>query len=161
MSRRRLNEGSCYEDVTPPLFKFLFILKPNFQRPVTLFSVLCQLVPLYCWRLHIVCPLRTLCKSTVFLYCFYFRFAPFLWLPITIKCKTAIQTDWIVLLVIWWKFSVRSFPQKVSSNTGGLSIYKYIKKRKKMQSEYFYEYLFKYMNISRVFIKQLLRLSEQ
>lgn len=31
----------------------------------------------------------TLCKSTVFLYCFYFSFAPFLWLPITIKYKTA------------------------------------------------------------------------
>lgn len=88
MSRRRFTEGSCYEDVAPPC---LFWSQTHVVPPPCCF--LCQLVSLYCWRLHNVCPPypthpTPFCKSTVLLYCFYFRFAPFLWLPITIKCKT-------------------------------------------------------------------------
>lgn len=58
--------------------------------------VVCQLCIFHCTvEGCIMFVYTTLCKSTVFLYGFYFRFAPFLWLPITIKCKTASLSDFL------------------------------------------------------------------
>lgn len=102
-SRPAPNTRPRFSSSVVEVFLFLFFVfllwKPNSEH-VAIFSVLCQLFSTPPPRLTppssvslcvCVCVLYMLfVKSTVFLYLvvFNFSFAPFLWLPVTIKSKT-------------------------------------------------------------------------
>lgn len=97
------------------------LMKDLFMKPPFLFRSQIPMVPppcfLFCANFHCTvegcishCSVLTLCKSTVFLYCFYFSFAPFLWLPITIKYKKAFVSclfyfylaPYFITITIYW-----------------------------------------------------------